>query len=169
VVEAVAEIFDELANHTALAEHFNNLEHEVSRRHTFRHFAGQFEANDFRDHHRDRLAEHGSFRLNAADTPTKNRQAIDHGGVAVCAHAGVRVGHFNCLGRTVFFSAGPNSLGQIFQVHLVTDTGSRRHNAEIIKCLAAPTQELIAFLVAFIFQVHVFLKRCLGAELVHHH
>ena len=169
VIEAASEIFDEFADHAQLAEHFNDFQHEVGRGYAFIQLAGQFEPDNFRDHHCDRLTEHGRFCLNATDTPAKDRQAIDHGGVAVCANAGVRVGHFNCLGRTVFFRAGPNSLGQIFQVHLVTDTSPRRHNAEIIKCLAAPAQELIAFLVAFIFQIDVFLKRCLGAELVYHH
>ena len=53
--------------------------------------AGEPEADDPRDQHRDRLAEHGRLRLDAADAPAEDAEAVLHGGVAVGADAGVGV------------------------------------------------------------------------------
>ena len=46
-------------------------------------------------------------------------------------------------------------LGQELQVHLVHDTGSRRHHAEIIEGTLSPAQELVAFAIALEFQLGV--------------
>jgi hypothetical protein len=54
--------------------------------------AGQLEADDFGDQHRNRLAEHRRFRLDAADAPAEHAEAVDHRGVAVGADAGVGIG-----------------------------------------------------------------------------
>jgi hypothetical protein len=40
----------------------------------------------------DRLAEHGGFRLDAADAPAEHAEAVDHGGVRIGADAGVGIG-----------------------------------------------------------------------------
>ncbi len=135
MVEPVAKILNKLADNTLLAEHFHNLEHEVGGGDAFIELAGQFEADHFRDQHGDRLTKHRGFRLDTTDAPAQNRQAIDHGGVAVCADACVGVSHLHLLVAAILFGAGPNGLCQIFQVHLVTDACSRRHNAEIVKGL----------------------------------
>ncbi len=75
----------------------------------------------------------------------------------------VRIGD----GFAVFF-LGPYGLGQVFQVHLVADTGSRRHGAEVVEGRLAPAQELVAFAVALVFQLDVLPERILGAEIVDH-
>ena len=54
--------------------------------------AGQLEADDLRDQHGDRLAEHRRLRLDAADAPAEHAQAVDHGGVRVGADQRVRIG-----------------------------------------------------------------------------
>ena len=54
--------------------------------------AGEAEADDLRDQHRDRLAEHRRLGLDAADAPAEHAQAVDHRGVRVGADQGVGVG-----------------------------------------------------------------------------
>ena len=88
----VAEELDELADHALLAQHLGDGEHQVGGGGAFRQGAGQLEADDLGDQHRDRLAQHGRLRLDAADAPAQHRQAVDHGGVAVGADHGVGIG-----------------------------------------------------------------------------
>ena len=49
------------------------------------------------------------------------------------------------------------------------DAGSRRHHAEVAEGLLAPTQELVAFAVALVFDVHVLFDRVGHAVLVDLH
>ena len=92
VGEAGAEKFDELADHAALAQHLRDGEHEVGRRHAFLELAGELHADHFRQQHRIGLAEHGGFRLDAADAPAEHGEAVDHGGVRIGADQRVRIG-----------------------------------------------------------------------------
>ena len=55
-----------------------------------RQLAGQPEADDLRDQHRHRLAEHRRLGLDPADAPAEHAQAVDHRGVRVGAQADVR-------------------------------------------------------------------------------
>ncbi len=119
VVEAGAVEFHELADHALLAQHLGDAQHKVGRGDAFIQLAGQLEADDFRNQHGNRLAEHGRFRLDAADAPAQNGKAIDHGGVGISAHQRVRIGD----GFAVFF-LDPDRLGQIFEVHLMADAGA---------------------------------------------
>ena len=50
------------------------------------------EADHFGDDHRDRLAEHRRLRLDPADAPAQDAEAVDHGGVAVGADQRVGIG-----------------------------------------------------------------------------
>src|SRR6202000_2165509 len=52
---------------------------------------GQWQGEDLRDQHGDGLAEHGRLRLDAADAPAEDAEAVLHGGVAVGADAGVGI------------------------------------------------------------------------------
>ncbi len=54
--------------------------------------------------------------------------------------------------------AGPDGLGQIFEVHLVADTGARWHDAEIVECFLTPAQELITFAVALELTLNIELE-----------
>jgi hypothetical protein len=93
-------------------------------------FAGQAEADHFRDQHGDGLAEHGRLGLDAAHAPAQHAQAVDHGGVRIGAHQRVGIGHHVRLAGA-FLVQTP--LGQIFQVDLVADARARRHHAEIVE------------------------------------
>ena len=61
---------------------------------------------------------------------------------------------------------GHDDLGKIFDIDLVDDTRSRRYHAEVLECLLAPTQELVTFAVALVFDVHVLFDRVGDAVLV---
>jgi hypothetical protein len=119
VIKAGAVEFDELADNALLAQHLHDGQHQVGGGDAFLECAGQAEADDFRQQHGDRLAEHGGFGLDAADAPAENAQAVDHGGVAVGADAGVGIGH-----DLVAFILGPDGLAEIFEVDLVADAGA---------------------------------------------
>ena len=163
--QAVAEELHELADHAPRTEHLGDRQHQVGGGHAFAHFAGDLEAHHFGNQHRHRLAEHGRFRFDAAHAPAEHAQAVDHGGVGVGAHQGVRVGE----GLAVLGVAVPDAAAQVFQVHLVADAGARRYHAEIIEGVLAPAQELIALLVALVFPFHVLRERLRGTVFVHHH
>ena len=67
-------------------------QYEVGRCRAFLELAGQFEADDVRDQHRDGLAQHRGFGLDTADAPAEHAEAVDHRRVRVGADDGVRVG-----------------------------------------------------------------------------
>ena len=126
--EGRPEELDELADDALLAEHLGDGEHQVGGRRAFRHAAGEAEADDVGDEHGDGLAEHGGFRLDAADTPAEHAGAVHHGGVAVGSVERVRVRE-----RLAARFAGPDHLAEIFQVHLVADAGAWRHTRKFWK------------------------------------
>ncbi len=164
MIEAGAEKLDELAHHSFLAQHLGDGQHQIGGGRALLHLAVQLEADDLRDQHRDRLAQHRCLRLDAADAPAEHGEAVDHRRMAVGADEGVGVGD----GAVAAF-AQPYDLREVFQIDLMTDAGTGRHDAEIIERRLSPAQEDIAFLVAFEFDVNV-LGKCLGiAEGIHHH
>jgi hypothetical protein len=83
---------DELADHAVLAQHLGDREHEVGRGRALGQLAGQLEADDLRDQHRHRLAEHRRLGLDAADAPAEHAEAVDHRRVRVGADERVGVG-----------------------------------------------------------------------------
>ena len=58
---------------------------------------------------------------------------------------------------------------QIFQVHLMHDAETRRHDAEGIERLHAPFHELVALVIALEFQLHVQIERITVAEMIDLH
>ena len=99
------------------------------------------------------------FRLDAADAPAENREAVDHGGVRIGADQRVGIGDLDRRGlaarRLEFFLPGPDGLGQIFEIDLMADAGAGRHDAEIVEGVLAPFQEGVAFAVALIFELDI--------------
>ena len=81
---------DELADHFCLAQHLCVGEREVGGGDAFAQFAGQMDSDHVRREKINRLTEHACFGLDAADAPTHDPQAIDHGGVGIGAHQRVR-------------------------------------------------------------------------------
>ena len=158
MVEAVAVVFDEFLHHAALAQHLRAGEHEVGGGHAFLQAALEAEADHLGDDHGDRLSQHGGLGFDAAHAPAEHAQRVDHGGVAVRADARVGVG---LRGPAVL---GPHGLCQVFEVDLVTDAGAWRHHAEIVEGARAPAQELVALLVALVFDLDVLLEGVGRAE-----
>ncbi len=84
--------------------------------------------------------------------------------MAVGADQRIGIGHL----FAVLVGIAPDGLRQIFQVDLVADARSRRHNAEVVERALTPFQELVAFHIAFVFAVHVHLEGTRVAEFVDH-
>ncbi len=142
-----------------LAEHLGDREDEVRRGGAFGELAGQLEADDARDEHRDRLSEHRCLSLDTAHTPTNDAQAVDHGGVRVGADAGVRVGLQNAVD-----GAREDHACKVLDVDLVDDAGARGDDLEVVECGLAPAEELVALAVALVFDVGVLLEGIGDAE-----
>ena len=77
--------FDEFSDDAFFAQHLRDGENQVGGRGAFGQAAVQFEADDRGNQHRERLAEHGRFRFDAADAPAENAETVDHGGVRIGA------------------------------------------------------------------------------------
>ena len=114
------------------------------------------------------MTQHGGFRLNATHTPAKNGQAIDHGGVRVSADQCVGIGVGDSLALHLV-GAGPHGLGQVFEIHLMADAGTRRHDAEIVECTLPPFQKRITLTIAVILEVDVLLEGLGIGEVIDHH
>ena len=127
----------------------------------------ELEADHFGQQHRQRLAEHGGLRLDAADAPAEHGEAVDHGGVAVGADQRVGKGDFDRLAVALLLRR-PDGLGEIFEIDLMADAGAGRHDAEVGEALLAPFQEPVALLVLLVFARHVLAERLAGAEIVDH-
>ena len=165
VGEAVAEELDELPDHALLAQHLRNGEYQVRGRGTLAHLPGQSEPDNLRQQHGDGLAEHGGLGLDAADAPAQNPQAVDHGGVGIGTDQRVRIGE----GLAVVVGLGQHALGQILQIDLMDDAGTRRHDPEVIESLLPPAQELIALLVALELDLGIEIQGVGDAVMIHHH
>ena len=159
VLEAGAEEFDELADHAMLAQHLRHGQYEVGRGGAFRQLAGQAEADDLRNQHGARLAEHGGFGFDAADAPAQHADAVDHGGVRVGAEDGVREGVVHAVDFAFHHDAR-----EVLQVDLVHDAGVRRHDLEVVEGLLAPAQEAVALAVAGELDLAVLVERAGLAE-----
>jgi hypothetical protein len=143
-----------------LAQQLGDGEHQVGGGRAARQRAGQAEPDHLGDEHRDGLAEHRGFGLDAADAPAENPEAVLHGGVRVGTHAGVGVGD------AVAVHHDP---GQVLDVHLVHDAGAGRHHLELAERVLAPAQELESLVVALELDLHVPGERVRAAEHVRHH
>ncbi|MND92551.1 hypothetical protein D3C80_847130 [compost metagenome] len=161
VVHARSEELDEFRNHALLAQHLHDGEHEVGRGDALFQLTGQLEADDLRQKHGNRLAEHRGFRFDTAHTPAENAETIDHRGMAVGADAGIGIG-----GDFTVFFIGPDGLAKIFEIHLVADAGAGRYDAKILERLLAPFEEAVTLAVALVFQLHIAGKGGRRTELV---
>ena len=174
VVEAGAEELDELADHAALAQHLRDGENEIGRGHAFLQLAVQAEADHLGEHHRVRLAEHRGLGFDAADAPAEHRETVHHRGVRVGADQRVGIGdlrdHDLAVGLDLLLlGAGPDGLRQVLEIDLVTNTGSGRHDAEIIERFLRPLEERVALLVLRVLFGHVLLEGRRRSEEVHDH
>ena len=166
-IEARAVELDEFSDDPFLAQHLSHGQNEIGGRHPLPQFALELEADHLGQQHRQRLAEHGGFGLDAPDSPAENGEAIDHGRMAIGADQRVGEGDFDRLTVALLFRR-PDGLGEIFEVDLVANAGAGRHDAKVGEPLLAPFQEPITLLVLFVLAGHVLAERFAGAEIVDH-
>ena len=140
---------DKLPDHAVLTKHLNNAQRHVGGGHAGLQTAGQANANNVGSEHVDRLAKHDGLGLNAAHTPSKDAQAVDHGRVGIGAHQGI--GQPNAV-----FLAG--HAGEEFEVDLVNNAARRRNSLEVRKGLLAPLEKGVAFHVAVVFDVEIHVE-----------
>ena len=112
----MAEVLDELPDDAEAPQDLCDREDEVGCGRTFRKLPGEPEADHLRDEHGDGLAEEHGLRLDPADAPAKDSQAVDHGRVRVCADQRVREGK-----RAPALLSRLDDAGQVLEVHLVDD------------------------------------------------
>ncbi len=153
--DALAVELDELADDALLAQHFGDRQHEVGGGGAGGQLTGELEADDARDQHGDRLAEHRGLGLDATDAPSQHADAVDHRGVRVGADQRVRV-------RLAV--ADHDDAREVLDVDLVHDAGAGRDDLELVERGLAPAQELVALAVALVLQVDVQLERVRAAE-----
>ena len=110
------EVLDELADHARLAQDLGDGQDEVGRRRALGQLAGQLEADDLRDEHRERLAEHRGLGLDPADAPAQHAEPVHHRRVRVGADE--RVGERPAVALL-------DHAGEELEVHLVDDPGAR--------------------------------------------
>src|ERR1035438_2253665 len=72
------EVFDKLPHDLRLSEHLGHGQRQVRCGHAFPQYARQVDAHHIRRQEIDRLPQHACLRLDAADAPAHNAQAIDH-------------------------------------------------------------------------------------------
>ena len=106
------------------------------------------ESHDERQHHGDGLPEHRRLRLDASDAPPGDAESVDHRRVAVGAHAAVGVHERLLLVSVRLLGGVDDDARKVLEVDLVHDTGTWRHDAEVLERLASPLDELEALLVA---------------------
>jgi hypothetical protein len=157
--DAGPEELDELAHDALAAQDLGDGQDEVGRRRALAQVAAQLEADDVRDEHRHRLAEHGRLGLDAADAPAEHAEPVDHRRVRVGPDERVRVR----LARRV---AGEHDAREVLEVHLVDDPGVRRDDGEVGERALAPAQERVALAVALELALGVQAERVARAERV---
>src|SRR5207244_5185270 len=138
VSASVAEELDEFADDPLLAQYLRDREHEVGRSGTRLQASVQAEADDLRNQHRDRLAEHGGLRLDAADAPAEYAEAVDHRGVRVSADQRVRICAPGSVGLGV-----EDDPAEVLQVDLVDDARARRDDRAAAARRLPPAQERV--------------------------
>ena len=99
----------------------------------------QFKADHLGNEHGDGLAQHRRLGFDAAHAPSQDAQAVDHRGMGIRAHQGVRIGDAPAVAPAV-----EDHPAEVFQVDLVHDPRVRRHHLEVAERLLSPAQERIA-------------------------
>ena len=158
VRDARAEVLDELSDDACLTKDLRHRQDEVGRGRPLAHGAGEPEADDLRDEHRDRLAEHRGLRLDPADAPAEDAEPVDHRRVGVGAEQRVR------KGLAVPRLDDPS---QVLEVDLVDDAGFGWDDLQVVERLLSPAKERVALVVPLVLAVGVDAHRHPVREGVH--
>lgn len=151
---AFAEKFDKFADDLRRAENFRHAERKIRGEHAFRERSREVHADNFRRLEANRLSEHSCFRLDAADAPADDADAVDHCRVRVRSDDGIRVEN-RSRGRFFF----KNNAREIFQIHLVADPDGGRHDGKRFERALPPLEQFVALGVAGKILFDVFAKR----------
>ena len=138
-----------------LAQHLGDAQHQVGRGGTVGELAGEAEADDLRDQHVNRLAEHDRFGLDAADAPAQDAEPVDHRRVRVGADQRVGIQHVVLV---------PYHLGEVLEVDLMDDPGRRGDDAEVVERTLSPLEKLVALAIAPEFPFAVDRQRHAAVE-----
>ena len=156
---AGAEELDKLADDLVFTEKLGDGEGEVRGGGGGRELAREIEADDLRGEEGEGLAEHAGLRLDAANAPADDAEAVDHGGVGIGADEGVGIGEEGAVGLFL----REDATGEVFEVYLMDDADPGRDDPEGLEGLLAPFEKLVAFPVAFELVLHVEHEGLLGA------
>ncbi|MNQ14200.1 hypothetical protein D3C85_271450 [compost metagenome] len=129
-------------HHLFFAQEFGQRQHHVGGGDARLRTAGEFNADDVRQAHPRRAAQHDVFGFQAAHADGDDAQRVHVRGVAVGAHQRVREGH-----AVLRVDHGRHPL----QVDLVHDAVARRHDFDVAKGLLGPVDEMEAVFVAAVF------------------
>ena len=110
----------------------------------------QTETNDLRNEHRRGLAEHGGLCFDSADAPAEDAQGIDHGSVGIRAHDRIGISL-----KPVAVRHGADDSREVFQIHLVADSGVWWNDFEVLKRRLPPAQERVALDVTLKLQLRI--------------
>jgi hypothetical protein len=124
----------------------------------------QAEADDLGCEQVQGLAEEDGLGLDAPDAPAQDAHGVDHRGVRVRPHQGVRKGH-----HLPFLRAQLNDARQVLDVDLVHDAGAGRDDAEVVEGLLGPAQEQVALPIALVLTHDVLGSGQRRAEVIHLH
>ena len=116
-------------------QHLGDPEDEIRGGCPVRKRAGESEADDLREQHVDRLADHDRLGLDAAHTPANDPEAVDHRRMRVGADKRVRIESTGVV---------PDDLGQVLEVDLMHDSRGRRHDMEVVEGRLSPLEELVS-------------------------
>ena len=150
---AGAEELDKGTDHLLATQQFGHSEDQIGCRNALVQATGQFNTDDVRRQEIDRLAEHGSLRLDAADAPADDAEAVDH--------RRVRIGTDQRIGekqRPVSAFLPAQTVEQVLEIDLMHNADPRRHDTEGLERLHSPFHELIALAVALELERHVLLQ-----------
>ena len=141
-----AKVFDEFADDLGFAQHLGHREHQVGGSDAFAQAALEMDADDVGSEEVHRLAEHAGFGFDASDTPRDHADAVDHGGMRICAHERVRI--INTVSLM-------HAASEVFEIDLVHDAYPGGHDLERVERLHAPLHEFVALRIALEFDLHV--------------
>ncbi len=148
-VGAFAEEFQVGANNTLAAQEFRDCQYQVGTVDARAQFAGEFHTDDVGQTHHGRVAQHHVLGFQAAHAYGDHAERIHHGGVAVGADTGIRVGH--AVTNLYHWR-------HLFQIDLVHDAVTRRDHVHVIKGGLGPVDKVETVFVAALFHRPVFLE-----------
>ena len=130
------------------------MEREIGRRHALAQRAGKVYADHFGRQEIDGLAQHAGLRLDPADAPADDAEAVDHRGMRIGADQ--RVGVINPFSIRLRTEHAPR---EIFEVHLMHDPDPGRHHSERLERLLAPFEKLVALRISLELHLEIQLQR----------